>query len=340
MFLRKTKQAVVIVGLILSGSPCAVGAEPAGDPIDVTLSPIDLKFGDPSFKQIGVLTYVAGFQLTSNDAKFGGISGLSLRPDEGTLLAVIDTGLWFSARMIHGPDRVLRGLTGARIGTLVIESGRPVDKRTAKIDGDAEAVERLPDGGLLVSFERRHRILRYPSPAATPTGKPVQLSAPKGLQKVPSNSGFEALAPLPDGRLLALSENHRNSQGDRVGWLYDKERRKAKKLSLRKAGLLKPTDLAVLPTGDVLLLERSYTPLAGPGARISFIPAGAIKPKARLEPKLLAEFSLPLTVDNFEGLAIAMAPRGGWHLYLVSDDNFNPLQRTLLLQFHWRGMDK
>jgi hypothetical protein len=255
-------------------------------------------------------------------------------------LAVADTGLWFSARLSHAPDGTLRGLADTRIGTLVIENGLPVDKRSAKVDGDAEAVERLPGGGLLVSFERRHRILQYPPPAAAPTAKPSQLPAPKGLGKVPSNSGYEAIAPLPDGRLLALSENYRNSHGDRFAWLYNKKMRKPKKLFLRAAGLLKPTDLAVLPTGDVLLLERSFTLLAGPGARISFIPAGAIKPGARLEPELLAEFSLPLTVDNFEGLAVLKAPRGGWHLYMISDDNFNPLQRTLLLQFHWPGKSK
>ena len=47
----------------------------------------------------------------------------------------------------------------------------------------------------------------------------------------------------------------------------------------------------------------------------------------------LAELSLPLSVDNFEALAVRPDGAGGWHLFLLSDDNFNPLQRTLLLQF-------
>ena len=38
-------------------------------------------------------------------------------------------------------------------------------------------------------------------------------------------------------------------------------------------------------------------------------------------------------MDNFEGLALRRDRAGRTLLYLVSDDNFVPLQRTLLLQF-------
>ena len=51
----------------------------------------------------------------------------------------------------------------------------------------------------------------------------------------------------------------------------------------------------------------------------------------------LAQLVPPLSVDNFEGLAVHPDPAGGWLIYLLSDDNFNPLQRTLLLQFHLAG---
>lgn len=42
---------------------------------------------------------------------------------------------------------------------------------------------------------------------------------------------------------------------------------------------------------------------------------------------------MPLVIDNFEGLAVRELPRGGLLLYLISDDNFNFFQQTLLLQF-------
>ena len=50
---------------------------------------------------------------------------------------------------------------------------------------------------------------------------------------------------------------------------------------------------------------------------------------------VLVELSLPSTVDNFEG--IAAAPHGdGVRLYILSDDNSNAAQRTLLLAFDVR----
>ena len=38
-------------------------------------------------------------------------------------------------------------------------------------------------------------------------------------------------------------------------------------------------------------------------------------------------------VDNFEGLAVVGLPRNRLRLYIVSDDNFSPSQKTLLHSF-------
>ena len=51
----------------------------------------------------------------------------------------------------------------------------------------------------------------------------------------------------------------------------------------------------------------------------------------------LARMTAPLSVDSFKGLAVHAGPTGGWTIYFLSDDNFNPLQRTLLLRFHLPG---
>jgi hypothetical protein len=40
----------------------------------------------------------------------------------------------------------------------------------------------------------------------------------------------------------------------------------------------------------------------------------------------------PASVDNMEGLAVR-EDAGGTIIYLISDDNFNPIQRTLLMKF-------
>jgi len=49
-------------------------------------------------------------------------------------------------------------------------------------------------------------------------------------------------------------------------------------------------------------------------------------------PELLSA-DMAYQIDNFEGMAVHRDASGALVLTLVSDDNFSPLQRTLLLQF-------
>jgi hypothetical protein len=47
---------------------------------------------------------------------------------------------------------------------------------------------------------------------------------------------------------------------------------------------------------------------------------------------VLARLAPPLSVDNMEAMAVR-EEAGGRSVYLGSDDNFMPFQRTLLLKF-------
>jgi hypothetical protein len=93
------------------------------------------------------------------------------------------------------------------------------------------------------------------------------------------------------------------------------------------------SDAALLPGGDVLLLERKFSWTGGLVVRIRRIPLGAIKPDAVVDGPVLLEADLGFEIDNMEGLSVHRMPSGEIVLTLVSDDNFAALQRTLLLQF-------
>lgn len=197
---------------------------------------------------------------------------------------------------------------------------------------------RLADGDWLVGFERDHRIWRYAGADASgslPEGPAAPFAAPLEIRDLPENNGIEAMAELADGRLLMLAEGEEDAPGDGVGWLGKPGA--WSQVAIRRSDGFRPTALAALPSGGALLLERYFTKAKGPGARISYLPASSLTGSGRLEPILLAEWRLPLTVDNFECLAVAPDPAGGFYLFVLSDDNQNPLQRTLLLQFHWAG---
>jgi hypothetical protein len=62
-----------------------------------------------------------------------------------------------------------------------------------------------------------------------------------------------------------------------------------------------------------------------------------VKPRAVLISREIARLERPLTIDNFEGIAARRGPAGETWIYLVSDDNYQVLQRTLLMKFELIG---
>ena len=61
--------------------------------------------------------------------------------------------------------------------------------------------------------------------------------------------------------------------------------------------------------------------------------AADLQPGATARPRELARLASPMVVDNLEGISATKGPRGETLVWLISDDNFNPLQRNLLLLF-------
>jgi hypothetical protein len=315
-------RAALLAALLLLAPAAA-----AQEAIDVGCTRLALNPEDKAATTVGRLAWRGGCALTSDAAGFGGLSDLLLAPDGGSLTAVSDEGRWLSAALAYDADGDLAGLTAARLGPLHDTAGRLLSVSIKKRQ-DAEALARLPDGSLLVAFEREHRLRRF---GAGLGGPPEVFAAPPGLAEAAANAGIEALVTLADGRLLAFSEGPQDD-GSTPAWLREASGA-WHRLALRPGGLFRPTGAALLPSGDVVLLERRFTLLGGLGARVSRIAAAAIRPGARLEAATLAELGPPLTLDNFEGVAAHRAPDGTTRITLLSDDNFNALQRTLIVQF-------
>ncbi len=311
---------------LLAAVPGLIAAAPAGaDPIDVTTSSVALDRSDETRQTLGPLTYLGGLRLRSTSRLFGGLSGLEVSEDGRRLLAVSDKGFWFSADLVFGEDGRLAGLANSDLSRMRDREGKPLARRFLR---DAEALAR--DGeDYLVAFEGSHRIWRY-SVALGPAAAGEPTHAIPGLRDLPSNGGLEALAVLRPGVLLAISENGRTPEGDLRGWLIAGNRHDG--VSFVTQGRFKPTDLAVLPSGDILVLERSFSGLGGFGSRLRLIDRETVIPGARLVGREVARFRSPLVVDNFEGLAVVEVG-GRTLLYIVSDDNFSAFQRNLLLMF-------
>ena len=320
---------MAVAALMLGAATLASGGASAAS-IQLSARPVALDPEDRARQRVGDLEFLGGLDLRSDAAAFGGLSGLSVSAD-GQLAAVTDRGHWFTARIVRNDAGRLVGLADGEMGPLRDAQDRPVRGEWR----DAESLERLPNGDWLVSFEREHRVWRYPAETGGLQGRPVPFPAPEAIARAPANGGVEALAPLPDGRILMLAQGLKREDGARAGWLAGDGA--VETLGYRTASNFLPTDAATLPNGDVLVLTRHYSVLGGAKVRLERVPAAAIQAETTLQGTLLARFRHPLTVDNFEGLAAVQGEDGATLLYILSDDNFNFFQRTLLLLFRLRG---
>lgn len=325
---RRLLALVVVATAVIAALSMARTSPPAPPgPIAVRITPVSLNATDPSQTRVGRFVYAGGIALDASPVpRFGGLSDLKVEAD-GRLLSVTDEGQVVEARLVLDVNGRLTGLRDVRIAPLTGTDGRPLtDKATA----DSEGIAVLPNGDRLVSFERQHRIWRYPAGG----GPPVPAPAPGPAATFPLNSGMEALTTLPadgPGAYLAGSEEGavwRCTLGDAC-----RETALGSKVP-EGFGL---TAIGVSPDGQTLaLVARSFDLLRGVRVVVRLVGRAAIE--ARDAPQL-DEFALndPLTRDNFEGIAIVNgAEAGTLRLYMLSDNNYSGLQRTYLLAFDWR----
>jgi hypothetical protein len=292
-------------------------------PIAVEALPIPLVADLPSIKTVGKLRYLGGLKLRSSDNHFGGFSSLGVSADGERMVSISDKGRRLAADLLYDNKGRLSGIANPALDTLSDLEGRAL---TGKRQSDAEAMSPGVDGEIIVAFERDHRLWSY-RPAET---RPRPLQAPDELARMPSNGGIEALTLLNDGALLAISEGPKGAS-DAVAWVSDENGWSV--MTYATADGFRVTGAATLAGGDVLVLERRYTLRDGVAVRLRRLNAITIAPGAGLQAELIAEFRPPLTVDNFEGIETRRDTHGRTLVYIVSDDNFNPLQQTLLLMF-------
>jgi hypothetical protein len=141
---------------------------------------------------------------------------------------------------------------------------------------------------------------------------------------------------LKDGRFIVLSENGKGKGDAKDALLFPGDPTDPANVpvdfSYRPPEDYLPTDVAELPDGKLIVLNRHFSFMDGFWAAITIIDPREIKPGAELQGEVVAEFRRPLNVDNMEGLSVTIE-NGQTILWLISDDNQISLQRTLLLKF-------
>lgn len=296
---------------------------PAAQMALLRMAPIPLDAAAPNRRQIGQLDYLGGWELSSASPDFGGLS--SLHVEGGAVTALSDTGLLYRFALPDG-----RASEPVRIDPL----GDGPGSRVHKYNRDTESMVLLGPW-LWAGFEGHNMIWRYRGGdlRAASSAQPALMRGWRG------NSGAEGMTRLADGRFLVLCEGLSDNQLLSDAILFDGDpadpRTPAHLLHYRRVPGYRVSDATTLPDGRIVILNRRFQWLEGFSLAITIADPGGLREGATIERRELARLAPPLNVDNMEGVS-ATVENGRTILWLVSDDNFFPLQRTLLLKFALR----
>lgn len=340
---RRPGPLIAAVLLVATGALAVVPAladkpaETLTAPIATTVSAIPINFDRdrPQRKTFGKLTFLGGLNLFAKSRFFGGYSGIALDQSGTALLAISDAGTWMRATLDYD-GRYLKAMRGVTLGPILGKDGAPLrDDAERDSEGLALASGDTRAGIAFVSFERHHRILRHPF-TKDRFGPPDRaVSLPREARAMGANSGIEAVALIRAGRLkgtlVAFAERLIDRSGNLRGWMIGAP--SPGPITLRRLGGYDITDAAGLPDGGLIVLERRFRFSEGVKMRIRRISPGELKPGTLIEGEVLLEAEDNLNIDNMEAITVHRSRGGETVLTLMSDDNFSPLQRTLIMQF-------
>ena len=290
---------------------------------------LPLDSGDPAVRRVGALDYLGGWELTSRDKGFGGISALLALPG-GDMLALSDSGVLMGFHA-GGGESVRRPF----IAPLPI---RPQDRHRPWWTWDSEALAHDPSTDRYwVGFELQQAVCRY----APGFARVEACRTWPALVAWPKTGSIESLARLPDGRFVAIGEMGMTADGRHDTLLFagdpaDVATPAPVHLRYSPPQGYRPTDAVALDSRHLLVLNRRLTLQSLFTATIAIVDLPErIEAGAELKARTLARLAPPLLADNFEGMAVS---REGNRtiIWIISDDNHESFQRTLLVKL---GMD-
>jgi len=322
--------ALLIIAVAFAAEGLRTSKVPARISVDATpITAFDNR--DPTRVRFGALEFRGGLVLTSSDPAFGGISGLYMEPDGAHFLAVTDNGSWLKARIVYENGRAA-GIADAEMAPALDRDGAPLASHGAF---DLESLAGR-NGQFYVGIERVDRIVHFDIARSGLEAKAEPVWVPPDFKTLKFNKSLECLAAPPPGAplagsLIAVTERSLDDVGNHRAFILKGTH--VERFTVKRSDDFDVSDCAVLPTNDLLLLERSFSPLRGVAMRVRRISLASVKDGALVDGAPLITADLGFQIDNMEGLGVHTTKDGTTVLTLISDDNFSILQRTLLLQF-------
>lgn len=317
----------ILLALFASGGAAAE--------IEISAGPIAQFRGAEIGQPVDQLIWRGGIELISPNPDFGGLSDLAFTGFDGELVMVSDRGYFVSARLIWDESGSPLALVGAEMTEIQNSRGRDLPSAFSR-DAEAAAVI-LRDGAhaaLRVGFENLTRVADYSLVAGRPVGAAREVSIPDWLSRTRTNESLEALciatpASPVAGSTLLITENVEADDGASAGFMLGRNDRGP--FSVARTSGMSPTGCVFGPDGELYILERGIA-LFSFRMQVRRVDAAEIAPGAILRGDVILSAS-GRDIDNMEGITASVGAAGETVLTLLSDNNYNDWERTLLLQF-------
>ena len=228
---------------------------------------------DRSHVRFGSLEYRSGLVLTSRVSRLRRIVGPAARRQGRALHRASATRAAGSPAASSITGREMTGLDDVEASPMLGPDGRPI---TARGWFDSESI--ALDGSLVyVGLERVNQVLRFDFAKGFTRARGEVVPLPPAARKLPYNKGLEALVVVPKGhaarghadRDLRARPRCRRAISSRflIGGPTPGQ------FSVRRTDNFDISDAVLLPSGDLLMLERKFSWLGGIGIRIRRIRA-------------------------------------------------------------------
>lgn len=303
--------------------------------ITVTSAPITMFKGAAFGEPVDGLIWRGGLEMRSDASEFGGLSGITVTGPEHQIAMVSDVGHFISGQLFYDTKGAPVELVGVRVTAIQNSGGTDLPRAFAR---DAEAIDTIYRNGVAsavrVGFENLTRVADFDLVDHRPDGAAREVVIPSWLSALRNNNSLEAVCIAPAtspiaGSTLLITEGATVESGNFAAFMLGKRDRGD--FSLVRSPGLNPTDCAFLPNGDLLVLERG-TGFLSFVMQIRRIKSEDVKPGAAFDGEVILSASGG-EIDNMEGLVVHPGPGGSTRITLVSDDNFNDWERSLLLEF-------
>jgi len=266
--------------------------------------------------------------LEIDGVKFSEISDLAYSKKANVLYMVSDEGKLFEFKAVFGNK--IGKLIPIRGGKLRKKNG----KKFKKWRRDSEGMTLDGRGRLLISFEEKPKIGWFHTDSENFGRLVRKYRLPKKLKKVKNyrskNKGLEALAWHKHYGILTAAEWPLKKDNKKFQTIYALSG-KEWHFKAEPEGNSAISAIEVMDDGNILVLERSFTGYMNPFV-VTLKKVYLNRCRKGICPvKILVKMNSHKgwNIDNFEGLA-----KVGKHRYvMISDDNDNFFQKTLLIYF-------